>query len=73
MSVSGGQTTNEEAKLQVKSQNEPILVTAPRLTGEAEAINIERTADNLVQVLPAEVIRSSPTQIWRMPSAACPV
>ena len=73
VSVSAGQTANEVAKLQVKSQSESILVTAPRLTGEAEAVNIERTADNLLQVLPAEVIRSLPNAnmadaLGRMPS-----
>ena len=73
VSVSAGQTANEVAKLQVKSQSESILVTAPRLTGEAEAVNIERTADNLLQVLPLEVIRSLPNAnmadaLGRMPS-----
>ncbi len=73
VSVSAGQTANVEAKLQVKSQNESILVTAPRVTGEAEAVNIERSADNLVQVLPAEVIRSLPNAnmadaLGRLPS-----
>jgi TonB-dependent receptor len=73
VSVSAGQTANLEAKLQVKSQNESILVTAPRVTGEAEAVNIERSADNLVQVLPSEVIRSLPNAnmadaIGRLPS-----
>jgi TonB-dependent receptor len=73
VSVSAGKTANLDAKLQVKSQNESILVTAPRLTGEAEAVNLERTADNLVQVLPSEVIRSLPNAnmadaLGRMPS-----
>src|SRR5579863_5411815 len=60
VSVPPGQATNIEAKLKLQSQNETILVTAPRVTGEAEAVNIERNADNLVQVIPAEVIRSLP-------------
>ena len=73
VSVSAGQTAKADAKLDVKSQNESILVTAPRVTGEAEAVNIERSADNLVQVLPEEVIRSLPNAnladaLGRLPS-----
>ena len=73
VTVSAGQTFNVTAKLQIKSQNESILVTAPRVTGEAEAVNIERSADNLIQVLPAEVIRSLPNAnmadaLGRLPS-----
>jgi TonB-dependent receptor len=73
VTVSAGQVLNVDAKLQVQSQNESILVTAPRVTGEAEAVNIERSADNLIQVLPAEVIRSLPNAnmadaLGRLPS-----
>jgi TonB-dependent receptor len=73
VSVPPGPATNIEAKLKLQSQNESILVTAPRVTGEAEAVNIERTSDNLVQVLPAEVIRSLPNAnladaLGRLPS-----
>ncbi|HEX3420452.1 MAG TPA: carboxypeptidase-like regulatory domain-containing protein, partial [Candidatus Udaeobacter sp.] len=60
LSVSAGQVANVPVKLQLQSQNESILVTIPRVSGEADAVNIERSADNLVQVLPAEVIRSLP-------------
>jgi TonB-dependent receptor len=42
------------------ASNEQILVTAERPRGEAEAINETRSADNLMQVMPAEVIRSLP-------------
>jgi len=41
--------------LQVASQKRSV-VSAERLQGEAEAINIERTAENIVQVLPERVI-----------------
>lgn len=73
VNISAGQTANVEAKLPIREQNESILVTAPRVTGEAEAVNIERSADNLVQVLPAEVIRSLPNAnladaLGRLPS-----
>ena len=73
VSVTGGQVASIDAKLKLESQNESILVTAPRVTGEAEAINIERNSDNLVQVMPAEVIRSLPNAnladaLGRLPS-----
>jgi outer membrane receptor protein involved in Fe transport len=71
--VAGGQTATADAKLEVKSASESVLVTAPRVSAEAEAINVERTADNIVQVLPAEVIRSLPNAnmadaLGRLPS-----
>ena len=73
VTVSVGQVANIEAKLNLESQNETILVTAPRVTGEAEAVNIERNSDNLVQVMPEEVIRSLPNAnmadaLGRLPS-----
>ena len=73
LSVASGQIANIEAKLKLESQNEAILVTAPRVTGEAEAVNIERNSDNLVQVMPEEVIRSLPNAnladaLGRLPS-----
>jgi TonB-dependent receptor len=71
--VTAGQTINVDAKLQIQSETQTIVVTAPRTGGEAEAINVERTADNIVQVLPAEVIRSLPNAnmadaLGRLPS-----
>jgi hypothetical protein len=73
VNVAGGQVASVEAKLQLQSLNESISVSAERVTGEAEAVNIERSADNLVQVLPAEVIRSLPNAnladaLGRLPS-----
>lgn len=73
VTVSAGQTANVAAVLQVQSTSQNVLVTAPRAGGEAEAINLERTADNIVQVLPAEVIRSLPNAnmadaLGRLPS-----
>ncbi len=73
VNVSAGQNANVSAQLQLKSQSESILVSAPRVTGEAEAVNIERAADNLVQVLPEEVIQSLPNAnmadaLGRLPS-----
>lgn len=37
-----------------------VTVTGERQGGEIEALTIERTADNIVQVLPADVINSLP-------------
>ena len=71
--VNPGQTASVEAKLSVASENLEVLVSAERPSAEAEAINIERTADNIIQVLPAEVIRSLPNAnmadaLGRLPS-----
>ena len=73
VTVAAGQVADIAGKLKLQSQNESILVTAERVTGEAEAVNIERNADNLVQVMPAEVIRSLPNAnladaLGRLPS-----
>ena len=59
--------------LQVAAQSESILVSAERPRGEAEQINRERTADNIVQVLSSEVITSLPNAniadaLGRLPS-----
>jgi TonB-dependent receptor len=58
--VTAGQTLTMEMKLQVANSSEEILVTAERPHGEAESINETRTADNIKQVMPSEVIRSLP-------------
>src|SRR5467141_1882032 len=71
--VVAGQTANVEVKLEVESQNLEVLVTAERASGEAEAVNRERSADNVLQVLPADVLRSLPNAnmadaLGRLPS-----
>ena len=58
--VDAGQIDNVDAMLKVASVNDQVMVTAERLQGEAEAINIERMADDIVQVLPSKVILSLP-------------
>lgn len=68
-----GETASIELRLQVASGSEEIVVTAERVHGEADAINETRTADNILQVLPAEVITSLPNAnvadaIGRLPS-----
>ena len=52
-----------------------MTVTGDREGGEIEALTIERTADNIVQVLPADVITSLPNTniadaVGRMPSVS---
>lgn len=71
--VTAGQTATVNAKLALPSETQSVLVTAPRAGAEAEAINVERSADNIIQVLPAEVIRSLPNAnmadaLGRLPS-----
>src|SRR5438445_2927915 len=71
--VTAGQSANADAKLEVESQNLEVLVTAERASGEAEAVNRGRTANNVLQVLPAGVIRSLPNAnmadaLGRLPS-----
>ncbi len=73
--VEAGQTVNVDSVLQVASQADMVLVTAERLQGETEAINIERTSDEIVQVLPAKVINSLPNTniadaVGRLPSVS---
>src|SRR5262247_505563 len=60
-------------KLDVAGQTEEILVAAERARGEADQVNRERTADNIIQVLSAEVITSLPNAnvadaLGRLPS-----
>ena len=73
VTVTGGQITRVNAELRVASTSESVTVTAERVHGEADAINRERTAENILQVLPAEVITSLPNAnvadaIGRLPS-----
>jgi TonB-dependent receptor len=73
VNVTAGQTASIDGKLEVESQNLKVLVTAERASGEAEEVNRERSADNVVQVLTADVIRSLPNAnmadaLGRLPS-----
>jgi TonB-dependent receptor len=60
VTVAAGQTATADVVMNVASAAEQVIVTAERLQGETEAINIERTDDNIVQVLPLKVITSLP-------------
>jgi TonB-dependent receptor len=71
--VASGKPTRVSSALDVAGQSEMILVTAARSRGEADQINRARTADNIVQVLSAEVITSLPNAniadaLGRLPS-----
>jgi TonB-dependent receptor len=73
MKVDAGQAVNVDAVLKVASVNDQVMVTAERVVGEAEAINVERMAENIVQVLPMNVITSLPNTnvadaVGRLPS-----
>jgi len=60
VTVKAGQPSNVSAVLTVGSDAESVIVTAERAHGEAEAINEEKIADNILNVLPSEVITSLP-------------
>jgi TonB-dependent receptor len=73
VACAAGEVAHVEAKMQVSSASQQILVTAERPHSETEAINRTRTADNIVQVLPADVITSLPNAnvadaLGRLPS-----
>jgi TonB-dependent receptor len=73
VTVAPGQTVNLDLALKVANASQEILVTASRAHGEAESINETRTADNIMQVMPSEVITSLPNAnvadaIGRFPS-----
>lgn len=73
--VASGATANVDAVLEIGARSEVVEVRAEREQGEVEAINIERTADNIVQVLPSEVITSLPNTniadaVGRLPSVS---
>jgi len=71
--VAAGQRVNVDAEMQVQSKNETVLVTGERAAAEVEAVNVGLSSENLVEVLPAGVIRSLPNAnmadaLGRLPS-----
>src|SRR5580700_656135 len=71
--VKAGQATTLDVNMEVISQKDQVLVTAERASGEAEDVNRQRTADNIMQVLTNEVIISLPNAniadaLGRLPS-----
>ncbi|HVG91773.1 MAG TPA: carboxypeptidase regulatory-like domain-containing protein, partial [Alphaproteobacteria bacterium] len=75
LDVSAGQVAHVNAALQVGPANEVVEVRVERQRGEEEALNRERTAENILQVLPSEVITSLPNTniadaVGRLPSVS---
>src|SRR3984893_9676060 len=75
VTVASGATADADAVLEIETVNEQVIVRGERERGEVEALNRERTADNIVQVLPAEVITSLPNTniadaVGRLPSVS---
>jgi TonB-dependent receptor len=71
----GAGVTSADAMLDIESVNDQVIVRGERERGEVEAINREMNADNIVQVLPAEVITSLPNTniadaVGRLPSVS---
>lgn len=71
--VKAGQDARVDAVMEVAAKSEEITVVAERPHGEAEAINQERTSDNILNVLPSDVITSLPNAniadaVGRLPS-----
>jgi TonB-dependent receptor len=60
ITVTAGQLTKADATLQIGLVNQEVVVRGEREHGEIEALNIERTADTILEVLPVEVITSLP-------------
>jgi TonB-dependent receptor len=58
--LAAGQNASLNTQLSPQTQSLSVLVTAPLASGEAAAVNEERSADNIIQSLPADVIRSLP-------------
>jgi TonB-dependent receptor len=71
--VIAGRVAHVDAALTVATASESVLVTAERAAGEAEELNRQRSADNVLQVLTSDVIRSLPNAnmadaLGRLPS-----
>jgi hypothetical protein len=60
ITVTPGGENEVDALLQIGSVNQEVVVRGEREHGEIEALNRERTADTIMEVLPAEVITSLP-------------
>jgi TonB-dependent receptor len=75
VTVGAGQIAHSDTVLQIGAESQTVTVNGDRQLGEVEAINIERTADNIVQVLPSQVITSLPNTnvadaVGRLPSVS---
>ncbi len=75
VTVASGGVTNVDTALEIETVNQQVIVRGERERGEVEAINREMSADNILQVLPAEVITSLPNTniadaVGRLPSVS---
>src|ERR1700722_17460312 len=75
VTVAASQTATVNATLQVGSGADSVIVTDPRLQGDAEAINVERMSAEIVQVEPQGGVQSLPNTniadaIGRLPSVS---
>src|ERR1017187_6965937 len=75
VTVNPGGSTTVSLQLQVESLKQSVLVTSGSASAEVEAVNEERAADNLIQVMPTQTITSLPDRnlgdaISRMASVA---
>ena len=73
VTVAAGQANHIEARMDISGKPEEVTVIADRPHGEAEAINRQRTSDNILQVLPSDVITALPNAniadaVGRLPS-----
>jgi TonB-dependent receptor len=73
VTITAGKNTQLKAVIKIRSKNDEVTVFSGRQSAEAEAINRTRAAENILQVLPAEVITSLPNAniadaLGRMPS-----
>src|ERR1700676_21417 len=75
VTVTSGAVANVDAVLDIETVSQEVIVRGERERGEVEALNRERTADNIIQVLPADVITSLPNTniadaVGRLPSVS---
>ena len=73
VTLTAGQVQHVDAKMTIAANTQAVQVYAGREGGEVEAINRTFTADNIINVLPADVITSLPNAnladaIGRLPS-----
>jgi TonB-dependent receptor len=73
VTITAGKNTQLRAVINIMGKNEEVTVFTERQSAEVEAINRTRAAENILQVLPAEVITSLPNAniadaLGRMPS-----
>jgi len=75
VSVAAGQSTTVDLQLQVATDNQTVLVQATAASAEVEAVNEERTADNVLQIMLVQTITNLPSSnlgnaIGRLPSVS---